>query len=263
MRLAIHNFLSIIFFLVSAINVLQAKEIPARSNRLVNDYVGIMNTSEIAQLESKLVQFYDSTSTQIAIVVESSLDGEDDYDRAMSIASSWGIGQKDKNNGILIYVAIQNRKIRILTGYGVEGFLTDAMSKRIIEQIIKPAFRSQQYYLGFDEAITRMIQLHSGEFTKDSTDVKISPLAIIIFTFIIVLILLVVFTALRKYNGGGYYKGGRYYRQDDWWGGTGGGWSSGGGGWSSGGGGWSSGSGGGFGGFGGGGFGGGGAGGSW
>ncbi len=261
MKLVIHNFLSFILILLFAINVLHAKEAPTKSNRLVNDYVGIMNATEIAQLENKLVKFNDSTSTQIAIVVESNLEGEDDFERAMNIATQWGIGQKDKNNGILIYVAIQNRKIRILTGYGADGFLTDAMSKRIIERIIKPAFRSQQYYLGFDQATTRMIQLHSGEFTKDSSDVKISPIAIIIFLFIIIFIILVVFSALRKYNGGGYYKGGRYYRQDDWWGGSGGGWYSGGG--SSGGSGWSSGSSGGFGGFGGGGFGGGGAGGSW
>ncbi|NOT37808.1 MAG: TPM domain-containing protein [Saprospiraceae bacterium] len=253
----------IIILLLVLANFLQAKDIPSKPNRLVNDYAGILSADESAQLEQKLVRFNDSTSTQVSIVIEKNLDGEDDYDRAMAIANSWGIGQKEKNNGILIYIAFQNRKIRILTGYGAEGFLTDGMSRRIIEQILKPAFRAQQYYLGFDKATTKIIELHSGEYQKEPTDVTISPIAIIIMLFIFIFIFLVIFSALRKYNGGGYYKGGRYYRNDDWWGPTGGGFIGGtGGGWSSGGG-WGSSGGGGFGGFGGGGFGGGGAGGSW
>ncbi|MEO6190124.1 MAG: TPM domain-containing protein [Saprospiraceae bacterium] len=233
--------------------------IPPKPKSLVNDYAGIFNSNEKSQLENKLVAFNDSTSTQIAIVTESTLNGEDDYDRAMNIASTWGIGNKGKNNGILIYVALQEHRIRILTGYGVEGFLTDGMSRRIIEQILKPAFRSQQYFLGFDLATSKIIQLHSGEFTSDPND-KISPNVSFLIIFIGVIAFLIFFSLIRKHNGGGYYRRGRYYREDDWFGGGG----LGGGGWSSGGGGWSSGSsGGGFGGFGGGGFGGGGAGGSW
>lgn len=261
MRLVIQG-IKTSFLTLLVVFTLQAKDIPVKPNRLVNDYAGLLSSSELTQLENKLVSFNDSSSTQVSIVIEQNLDGEDDFDRAMRIANGWGIGQKGKNNGILIYVAFQNRKIRILTGYGAEGFLTDGMSKRIIEQILKPAFRAQQYYLGFDNATSRIIELHSGEYKSDNTEVRISPLTIIILLFILVFIMLVIFSALRKYNGGGYYRGGRYYRNDDWWGPTGGGWVGGGSGWGSSGG-WGSGGGGGFGGFGGGGFGGGGAGGSW
>ena len=235
--------------------------IPPKPKSLVNDYAGIFNSNEKSQLENKLVAFNDSTSTQIAIVTESTLNGEDDYDRAMNIASAWGIGNKGKNNGILIYVALQEHRIRILTGYGVEGFLTDGMSRRIIEQILKPAFRSQQYFLGFDLATNKIMQLHSGEFSADSNE-ESSPFTIILIIFIGIIAFLIFFSIVRKHSGGGYYRRGRYFREDDWFGNSGGGFS--GGGWLSGGGSsGSSSSGGGFSGFDGGGFGGGGAGGSW
>ncbi|MCC6815554.1 MAG: TPM domain-containing protein [Saprospiraceae bacterium] len=258
MKSAIHKLLILFLFYFPCIGLI-GKEIPSKSTRLVNDYVGILTSIESSALEKKLVAFNDSTSTQISIVVEKNLEGEDDFDRAMNIANSWGIGQKEKNNGILIYIAFENKKIRILTGYGAEAFLTDAMARRIIERDIKPSFRSNQYYLGFDLATSHIINLHSGEYSADDTKSKVAPIVLIILLFILSVIILIIFAAVKKHGSNGYYKGGRYYRDDDWFGNNRGGWfTGGGGGWSSGGS-----SGGGFGGFGGGGFGGGGAGGGW
>ncbi len=242
----------------------QAKELPAKSNKLVNDYVNVMTESQKQQLERKLVAFGDTTSTQIAIVIEQSTGGEDVFDYAFRLARAWGIGQDDKDNGVLIYVAIGDRKIRIITGYGVEATLTDARSKRIIENILKPAFRKGQYYVGLNDGTSKIIEFTNGEFAADDEEPGgISPL--VLFILIVLLFFLFAYLASRGNGGdGGYYRGGHY---DDprqgggggWWiGGTGGGFSGGGGG---GGGGFSGG--GGFGGFGGGSFGGGGAGGSW
>ncbi|MEP7196740.1 MAG: TPM domain-containing protein [Saprospiraceae bacterium] len=259
MKYPILSFCFLFVFWFNNLTVDAQLAIPSKPKKLVNDYAGVLQSSEVNNLEQKLVAFNDSTSTQIAIVIERSLDGTDDYDRAMNIATNWGIGSKQKNNGILIYVALEERKIRILTGYGVEGFLTDGMCRRIIEQIIKPSFRNQEYYEGFDQATDKIIKLHAGEFQSDD-DQNASPLVVIIILFVMFISIFILFAVIRRSQSGGYYRGGRYYRNDDWWNTPGGGWTSGG----SSGGGWSSGSsGGGFGGFGGGGFGGGGAGGGW
>ncbi len=237
----------------------QAKETPKPTHRLVNDFAHVMTMDEVNQLERKLVAYDDTTSTQIAVVIEKSTEGDDIFSYAIRLAENWGIGQKGKNNGILIYIATQDRKLRILTGYGAEPTVTDAMAKRIIEQILIPAIKRNHYYEGLDKATTKIEQLAAGEFDAEPKS-EISPLLI----FLLILLLFFLFAYLAsKANGGtggGYYHDGRY---DDTWRGNRGGWWIGGGGGSIGGGGGGSIGGGGFGGFGGGSFGGGGAGGSW
>ncbi|HHH55293.1 MAG TPA: TPM domain-containing protein [Bacteroidetes bacterium] len=217
-----------------------------------------MSDAERRALEQKLVAYDDTTSTQIAVVIEKSTEGDDIFDYAIRLAEKWGIGQEGKDNGVLIYIATEDRKLRILTGYGAEPTLTDAMAKRIIERILIPAIRKGNYYEGLDKATTKIIQLTAGEFSADDEGGGIEP--ILIFALILLLFFLFVYLASKGNGGkgGGYYRGGHY---DDPWRGNGGGWWIGGGG--SGGGGGFSGGGGGFGGFGGGSFGGGGAGGSW
>lgn len=259
----------LLFLSVMGLSVLQAKEPPARPNppRLVNDLAGLLDGGQAEALERKLVAYNDSTSTQIAVVIESTIEGDDVFDYSYRLARAWGIGQKEKDNGILIFVASEDRKLYILTGYGAEGFLPDAMAKRIIENIIKPAFREGQFYAGLDEATNIIIQLGSGEYTADPRQDKGGG-----FPWMTILIILGVLIFLSMFMGqggnhhrndddddGGYWRGGRYDMGPR----PRGGWVIFPGGGGSGGGGWSGGGGGGFGGFGGGDFGGGGAGGSW
>lgn len=242
------------------------KAIPPKSFQLVNDYARVLQSSEKRALERKLVAYNDSTSTQIAVVIDNSLQGEDIFDYSYRLAENWGIGQGEKNNGILIYVAFSDRKLWIQTGYGAEGFLPDAMAQQIIDGIITPAFKQQQYYGGLDRATDVIIKLAQGEYTADdmrqNNGDSMFP---IIMVFLI--IFLIFYLASRGGGGGnddddgGYYRGGRYQRRRG-----GGGWviMPGSGSWDIGGGGGGGGfGGGGFGGFGGGSFGGGGAGGSW
>ena len=118
-----------------------AQQIPPQNNppHLVNDFAGVLNDADENLLEQKLVKFNDSTSTQIAIVLIRST-GEypvDDY--AITLFRDWGIGQKNKDNGVLILAAMEDRRMTIITGYGVEGALPDAIRKRIIELTLKPA----------------------------------------------------------------------------------------------------------------------------
>ena len=223
--------------------------------RLVNDFTGTLSSEEVQSLESKLISYYDSTSTQIAIVIESSLEGEDAFDYSQRLAESWHIGTKGKNNGLLIYVALDDHKIWIQNGYGMEATVTDALSKRIIEENIKPNFKQQQYFQGLSEATDIIIRAASGEYINDLPKHrgKKGPSPFTIIMIIVVIILVMIFNG----RGGGRGRGRGMIAGAPFFGTFGSGGFSGGGGFGGGSGG------GGFGGFGGGSFGGGGAGGSW
>ena len=225
-----------------------ALDVPPRPDRLVNDYAQMLSSSEVGSLERKLVAYDDSTSTQIAVVTIPSLDGDDLFDYAQRVAEAWGIGGGENDNGILLLIVSNEKKIRIHTGYGVEGGLTDALSKRIIEQEMKPAFKQARFYEGMDNATSAMIMALAGEY--QSSGGKKGGKQIPAFVVILVLFLIFfVFGGRRRYTGYGH--SGRRYYGGPFIGGFGGGSSGFGGG------------GGGFGGFGGGSFGGGGASGGW
>lgn len=240
--------------------------------RLVNDFTGLLGNNEINMLEQKLVAFNDSTSTQIAIVVVNDFKGYAKADYAQRLTEKWGIGQKGKDNGILILIkpsAPNSRgEIQIATGYGLEGAIPDLTCLDIVDNEMIPAFRKGDYYGGIDKAVTILMSLARGEFTAEQYGKNLKksvsrglPIGII---FIIIFILIIIggkgksnhsnisksglpfWVLLGMMNSGRNSHGGS-------WGGFSGGGGFGGG----------SGGGGGFGGFGGGGFGGGGAGGSW
>lgn len=240
------------------------KPITPRPNppRLVNDFVGLLNAAEQEALERKLVAYNDSTSTQVAIVIESSLEGDEIFNYSNKLAREWGIGQADRDNGILIYIAFDDRKLFIQAGRGVGGFLPDALAKRIVDNVIVPSFKEQQYYTAFDRATTMIFQLGSGEYVNDLQGKSSFPIEAIIFIIVFIIFIIMIARSNKGNNDGGYYRGGNYENRGGggWIILPGGGWNTGGGGggWNTGGGG-----GGGFGGFGGGDFGGGGAGGSW
>jgi uncharacterized protein len=250
------------FLLLISLSGLVAQSFPEKSNppKLVNDFAKVMTAEEVNALERKLVAFNDSNSTQIAIVTLISLGEYDISDYAFQLGEKWGIGQKGKDNGILILLAPAERKVFIATGYGTEEYVTDAMSRRIIEERFKPNFKNKNYYQGLDEGTTDIINLLTGKFKPEKVQNGRKNKGSILKIIVIVIIIIV----LIKIFGRGGSGGGRTFRSSGpvFWGGFGGfGGYRGGGGF---GGGRSGGfGGGGFGGFGGGSFGGGGAGGSW
>src|SRR5436190_14372934 len=120
----------------------QKKDVPSLMGLRVHDEAHILSQSTIDQLESSLKRFEDSTTNQIAILTIPSLDGEILEQYALRVAhDEWKLGQGDKDNGVLLLVAIEDRKIRIEAGQGLEGVLTDALSNRIIRNEIAPNFR--------------------------------------------------------------------------------------------------------------------------
>ncbi len=237
--------------------------------RLVNDFAGMLNQQEADALEQKLVAYNDSSTTQIAIVTISDLQGYDKSDFAQRLAEKWGIGQKGSNNGILILIKPKTSEtsrgeVFIAPGYGLEGVVPDIVCAQIVDNEILPAFRSGRYYEGLDKATSTLMSLASGEFPPDKYGKKGSEGIPGIIIFIIFLIIILMFF---RSNGGSNQRhisrkglplwlllsmmnSGSNSHRGSWGGFSGGGGFGGGGG-------------GGFGGFGGGSFGGGGAGGSW
>lgn len=232
--------------------------------RLVNDFAGLLNYNEMAELERTLVAYDDSSSNQVAIVTIRSLGDYPIEDWALEIGRKWGIGRKAKNNGVLILVSLEPRKMNISPGYGLEGALPDILCKRIIRDEMTPAFKQQQYYTGFNNGINGVKKATRGEYKIEDSDVKNTSSNGFPYIFIVFLIILiVVFFINRNQRKYGNYGNQRRDYNDN----RGGGWIFWGGGFGGGGGGFGGGSdndsGGGFGGFGGGDFGGGGASGDW
>lgn len=170
-----------------------AKKVPKAptDRRWVQDYANVLDADQELFLLRKLKAYYDSTSTELVIVTERSLEGDDVFDYSHRLAESWGIGQKGKDNGVLFYAAIDDRKAYIQVGYGAEGALPDIYAKRIIENQIKPNFRNEQYGKGFHEATDVAIQHLEGEFIDDGSEAKGEgiPFWVIILVFFLILII--------------------------------------------------------------------------
>ena len=243
-----------------------AQDYPAKSNTLVTDYTNTLSADEKQRLEDKLVAFDDSTSTQIAVVMMRSIGDYDVNEYATELGRRWGVGHQGKNNGIIVLVAKDDRKLSIQTGYGVEGALPDVITQQIRVNEMNPRFKAGDFYGGLDAGTDAIIKYTKGEYKAEAKPAKSksnggSPIGFVV--IIVVIILIIIF---RKGGGGGSQIIGRRGSASPFW------WllagsmlnsGRGGGGGSSWGGGGSSGGGGGFGGFGGGSFGGGGSGGSW
>ena len=244
--------------------------IPAKPNpaRLVNDFAHILSAEEAAMLESKLVAYDDSTSTQIAIVTVESTGEYPIEDYARKILRDWGVGNKKTNNGIVLLVAVKDHRVRIETGGGMEGSIPDVTASHIIQNNIVPNFRNDHYYQGISDATDAIMKAAVGEYKAPENYNNRKGKGGVPILAIVIIFLIIMFILSRIGGGGG--GGGMMSRRGfspligaailenltrgggGWSGGGGGGWSGGGGG-----------GGGGFGGFGGGSGGGGGASGSW
>lgn len=237
----------------------------------VHDYSGWLQPYQKNVLEQKLRAYWDSTSTQIVVMIRADIGDYDKASYAFELGNRWGIGRADKNNGVVMLVKSEppDRGIFIATGYGTEGALPDITCGQIIRNTMAPYFRQQQYFEGINAGLDEIIGALEGEFTQAPTEKMRVWESIVIVLFIALVFFLVLGTVVYKLRkvgqwithdgsgrsrrnrnddnfGGGWWIGG-----DSWGGGSSGG-SGSGGSWGGGGGS-----------FGGGSFGGGGAGGDW
>ncbi len=180
----------------------QSVEIPGKPSFQTSYYnlgTSVLSDSEQKHIEQKLINYADSTSTQIVVITIPTTGGEQIARFATDLGHKWGIGQKGKDNGIILLVAVDDRKVNISTGYGTEHLMTDAMSRRIIETQIVPEFRKGNYFAGIDKATTSIMQVMSGEYKNDKVNSGDSIIPIlIVFVFIVF-----VFIIISKNKGGG------------------------------------------------------------
>jgi uncharacterized protein len=180
--------------LAALLNInLYSNDIPERPSppSLVNDFANVLGSDHISSLENKLFAFNNQTSTQIAVVLVKDLGGYDKSDFTIRLAEKWGVGQKGKDNGIVILVKPKTPASKgeafIAVGYGLEGAIPDVIAKRIIENEMIPEFKKNNYFAGINKAADVLISLTKGEFTADEYHKKTrkekvkSPIPYIVF----------------------------------------------------------------------------------
>lgn len=146
---------------------------PGKPTGFVNDYAAMLSGEQITTLNAKLTKFSQETTNEISVVTIKNLDGDTIENFANKLFAEWGIGTAKNDNGVLLLISLDDRKMRIETGYGLEGALPDLICNQIITKTLKPAFQSSNYYEGIDRALDQIILATRGEYQADSTpDVK-------------------------------------------------------------------------------------------
>ena len=248
---AIHLFLAALTLFAISANA--AEVTPATPSAYFNDYAGVVSKEAASRFNEQLAQFERDTSDQVVVAVFPKMQSDSDIaDYTQRVAQAWGVGQKERRNGVVLFVFIEDRKMFIQVGYGLEGALPDATAFDITERQMKPLFRAGNYEAGLATGIDLICKAIRGEYKGSGKTAAGGGGIFSLLPFIIFIIVLIIISrVIRKAGGYGYSSrgGGPVFIP------SGGGWSSGGG----------SSSGGGFSGFSGGGgsFGGGGAGSSW
>ncbi len=133
-----------------------ALDVPLASPLRVNDYARVLTIEQRRAIDSGLAAYEKATSHQIVVAIFPSLEVENLEAYSMRLAEAWKVGQAGKDNGVIVVVFLQDRKIRIEVGYGLEGALPDAVCKRIIDEEIAPRFRQQDYFGGLSAALVRI-----------------------------------------------------------------------------------------------------------
>lgn len=197
------NQLLILFLILSQIAVAQDIPAPMSPHRLVNDFANVFSKTEKDALEAKLLNYNDTTSTQIYVVTVKDLDGYAPSDYAVSLGEKWKIGQKSKDNGavILIKPKIGNSggKAFIATGYGLEARINDAYAGRIVRNIMIPYFKQDDYFGGVNAAIESMSKRLSGEFDPEMENAEEEMPLTAIILFVIFFIFFII--AISKKGG--------------------------------------------------------------
>ena len=214
-----------------ASNIRGAEVIPTKPDRYFNDYAGIVSAGAGLRFNEQLAQFERETSNQVVIAIYPKMESDSDIaDYTQRIAQTWGIGQQIQRNGVVLFVFIQDRKMFVQVGYGLEGVLPDITAFDITEYQIKPHFRANDYEGGIAAGIDSILKAIRGEYKGSGKTVRErneKNTGGLVF-FLAFLIMLFIFSRIiRSLGGYGYSsrRGGPIFFPTG-----GGGWSSGGGG---------------------------------
>ena len=218
----------------AAAGVWAAETLPPPPTAYFNDYAGLVSAADVSRLDAKLRQFAEQTSTQVVVAVFPSLPSPSLEDFTVRAAESWRVGRKDWDNGAVFFVFVSDRKMRIETGYGLEGALPDQLAGRILDEQVRPRFRSGDWAGGIEAGIDGIFAATRGEYEAPPPPKPRVPLvAILIIVCFLILFLWLASQGSRSASVGRTY-GSRGWRRGGTWGGGsswgGGGWSGGGGG---------------------------------
>ena len=216
--------LLILLLAMTSANLVAQPEVPLLQQR-VTDFTNSLSFNEWRALETRLKQFEDSTSTQIAIVLLRSLDGGSIEDYSMRVFEKNKLGQKGKDNGVLIVIAKSDRRARIEVGYGLEGVLTDAATTQIREREMNPRFKNNDFYGGLNAAVSAIMATTAGEYKvvpRGERAPLMSVILVLVFFGILGAFVLPMLSSKRRYVIG---SGNSMYRSGWGWpyGGSGGG----------------------------------------
>ena len=226
--------IALAFAILFAATANAAEVIPPKPDRYFNDYAGVVSEEATSRFNEQLAQFERETSNQVVVAVFPKMQSDSDVaDYTQRVAQAWGVGQKDRRNGVVLLVFTGDRQMFIQVGYGLEGALPDFTAFDITEYHIKPYFRVGDYENGLATGIDLICKAIRGEYKgsgktvaeKQGGNVRASSL---LFFVIFVMVVMIVSRVMRRLGGYGYSsrRGGPVYFP---MGGGGGGGSSGGG----------------------------------
>lgn len=198
----LRRYLSVLVFLLIPLTLI-AQDFPSESTGMVSDFANVFTSSEQQRLETKLRNYRDSTTNVIAVATLPDLKGYDIQQVGTELFNEWRMWHEERYNGVLLLIAPNERKVRIEVGYGLEGAITDAMSSRIIREVITPEFRSGNFYAGIDKATTIMIDLAEGEFEGRMPESSSSGEDDLVSTIIFILFIFYVIYSIFRRGGGG------------------------------------------------------------
>ena len=215
-----------------------AEVIPPKPAAYFNDYAGVVSKGAAVRFNEQLAQFERETSNQVVVAVFPKMQSDDDIAAyTQRAAEAWGVGQKDKRNGVVLFVFIQDRKLFIQVGYGLEGTLPDITTYDIRMNHINPHFRQGDYEGGLGDGIDSILKAIRGEYKGTGQTVlerrrnRSAPPSFLVF-IIFFIVLSIISRMMRKLGGYSYSsrRRGPVFIPMGFGGGGGGGWSSGGGG---------------------------------
>jgi uncharacterized protein len=217
-----------------------AETLPPPPAAYFNDYAGLVPVADAQRLDAKLRQFAEQTSTQVVVAVFPSLPSASLEDFTVRTAQSWRVGRKDWDNGAVFFVFVNDRKMRVETGYGLEGALPDQLAGRILDEQVRPRFRSGDWAGGLEAGIDGILAATRGEYKAPPKKPQGVPLVAVLVIVLVVVPFVILFLWLaahgprgisvgRTYGNQGWRRNGGTWGGGSSWGG-GGGWSGGGGG---------------------------------
>jgi len=212
-----------------------AEVIPPKPDRYFNDYAGVVSKTAALRFNEELAQFERETSDQVVVAIFPKMQSDSDIaDYTQRVAQAWGVGQKERRNGVVLFVFVQDRRMFIQVGYGLEGALPDITAFDITEHKMKPRFRNGDYEGGIATGIDSIFKAIRGEYKGSGNTVaernrRGGGTPSFLFFVIFLIALIVISRIMRRLGGYGYSsrRGGPIFFPG---GGGGGGWSSGGGG---------------------------------